>query len=157
MFTLILWMSVKEKRKASTAGQSSLTPHEWKRHLTVSLTPKICHTLVALACFIKHIWPCYKLKASSSWSDGKDTLKVRLIDGLIVFVWWFDLICLCSLARMDRIRAMRWQHRNLPDAFKENLNPAEQQVNLLDSNRDTPYEYPFSFCCSQQTHALSQF
>jgi len=29
---------------------------------------------------------------------------------------------------MDRVRAMRWQQRILPEAMKENLSPAEQQV-----------------------------
>lgn len=30
---------------------------------------------------------------------------------------------------------MRWRQRTLPDIFKENLNPAEQQVSLLLSHR----------------------
>ena len=52
----------------------------------------------------------------------------------------------CSSARMDRIRSMRWQHRDLPESFKENLNPAEQQVSRAEYN-----VVFFSKSCLQQS------
>lgn len=54
---------------------------------------------------------------------------------ILVFLRGFDMDChlqfpWCSLARMDRIRSLRWQQRTLPENIKENLSPAEQQVTL---------------------------
>ena len=36
---------------------------------------------------------------------------------------------------------MRWQHRELPESFKENLNPAEQQVNGVMCKPDLLQKY----------------